>query len=65
MFLNCESLTYLSLSYFHFDNVKYMQWMFAYCFKIEKIIFPDIQTTQLQNMEYMFYECQNLKEILS
>ena len=37
--------------------------MFSGCEKIKKINFVSFNTTYITNMEYMFYECKNLKNI--
>ena len=62
MFTRCESLKELNLLNFDTSNVKEMMCVFSGCIKLEKINF-NFNTSKVNNMRNMFFECKSLKEI--
>ena len=64
MFYGCDSLTYLDISNFNLENLKYSTQMFAYCINLTEIKFNDYTSTKnLETMESMFEKCESLKTI--
>lgn len=54
----------IDLSYFVFDDVDNMSYMFAGCNKLKEIKWPDsINTKTVQNMSNMFADCASLQTI--
>ena len=64
MFYNLTNITFIDFSNFDFSQVTKTEMMFGQCINLEKIIFPENRTsTNFQDMNGMFYNCNNLKEL--
>lgn len=66
MFYNCYSLTSLNLSSFSFNNTTNISYMFWTCINLKTLIFgQNLDTSNINNMNYAFYNCQALEEFPS
>ena len=60
MFISCENLKTLDLSYFNTSSVTYMQYMFNNCTSLETLDLSNCDTSSVTNMSNIFAECPNL-----
>ena len=64
MFQHCESLEILDLSNFEIKHNTQLSCMFNDCYKLNQIIFsPQFDTKDVVFMPWMFYGCENLKNL--
>ena len=63
MFRGCSSLTYLDLSSFNTEEVRYMSEMFDGCTNLTYVNLSSFNTEKVTNMELMFNECSSLKTL--
>ena len=61
MFKELTNIT--EIKFLKFDKVKNMKNMFYNCFNLESINLENINTENVEHMEYMFYGCSKLKNI--
>ena len=60
IFYNCNSITSIDLTSFDTSNVTLMNYMFAYCTKLEEIICPDgFDMRSCGNVDFMFNGCSS------
>ena len=63
MFCGCESLKTIDVSYFNTAKVRYMEYMFAACYKLTTIYCDEDWDDGNNRGAYMFRECNSLKGI--
>lgn len=64
LFRLLKEIRTIDLSYFVFDDVDNMAYMFAGCNKLKEIKWPDsINTKTVQDMSYMFADCASLQTL--
>ena len=64
MFYNLTDIINIDLTNFNFSNVANTVMMFAHCYKLKSIIFPNsILITNIQYMNNMFYNCSKLETL--
>ena len=64
MFSDCPNLKTVDLSSFDFSKVTSLVGMFTLCDKLENVIFgPEINSHNLNNISFLFYNCENLKSL--
>ena len=63
MFLNCQSLTELDITWLDTSSVKDMRYMFYNCNKLTQLDTSSWNTANVTNMAYMFNNCQKLTQI--
>jgi surface protein len=63
MFMRCEKLTNLDVSYFNTSKVTNMSAMFRNCNSLASLDLSSFNTSKVTNMSYMLYGCTNLRTI--
>ena len=63
MFIHCENIISIDLSFFDSSEIIDTSNMFSGCKNLEKINFSSFDTKNVINMNNMFYNCSNLKNI--
>ena len=64
MFTKCNKLKEIQgLNKFNTKNVIDISGMFVGCYELEYIDVSNFDTSNIKNLEHIFYECNKLKEI--
>ncbi len=63
MFYHCNNLADINTSSFNTENITNMSYFFAYC-AVDTLDLSNFDTSNVNKMNAMFYECGNLSELL-
>ena len=63
MFVKCDCLTKIDLSYFNSKSINNMSYMFSKCSSLTSINLSNFNTNKTKNMSYMFFRCSSLKNL--